>query len=63
MVQFLRRWGGIFHHYFIYTLLYSQGKDRHPYPVGYVAHRTCNGNTYKMAILEGLKGPEFAVSG
>ncbi|XP_052626125.1 uncharacterized protein LOC111915815 isoform X2 [Lactuca sativa] len=40
----------------------SRGKDRHPYPVGYVAHRTCNGNTYKMAILEGLKGPEFAVT-
>ncbi|CAH1417045.1 unnamed protein product [Lactuca virosa] len=40
----------------------SRGKDRHPYPVGYVAHRTCNGNTYKMAILEGLKGPEFAIS-
>ncbi|KAI3763700.1 hypothetical protein L2E82_13694 [Cichorium intybus] len=40
----------------------SRGKDRHPYPVGYVAHRTYNGNTYKMAILEGLKGPEFAIS-
>ncbi|KVH97689.1 hypothetical protein Ccrd_000190 [Cynara cardunculus var. scolymus] len=39
-----------------------QGKDRHPYPVGYVAIRTNNGNTYKMAILEGLKGPEFVIS-
>ncbi|GJT33793.1 putative reverse transcriptase domain-containing protein [Tanacetum coccineum] len=37
-------------------------KDRHPYPVGYVAHRNNNGNTYKMAIIEGLKGPEFVIS-
>ncbi|KAI3720171.1 hypothetical protein L6452_21084 [Arctium lappa] len=40
----------------------SRGKDRYPYPVGYVAIRTNNGNTYKMAILEGLKGPEFVIS-
>ncbi|XP_076885317.1 uncharacterized protein LOC143534796 [Bidens hawaiensis] len=40
----------------------SRGKDRHPYPVGYVAHRANNGNIYKMAILEGLKGPEFVIS-
>nr|GEU39402.1 putative FY-rich, FY-rich, WD40/YVTN repeat-like-containing domain protein [Tanacetum cinerariifolium] len=39
-----------------------RGKDRHPYPVGYVAHRNNNGNTYKMAIIEGLKGPEFVIS-
>lgn len=42
-------------------LLYLQGKDRHPYPIGYVASREYNGNTYKMAIFEGLKGPEFVV--
>ncbi|GKB76329.1 putative FY-rich, FY-rich, WD40/YVTN repeat-like-containing domain protein, partial [Tanacetum coccineum] len=30
--------------------------------VGYVAHRNNNGNTYKMAIIEGLKGPEFVIS-
>ncbi|KAK9074569.1 hypothetical protein SSX86_007167 [Deinandra increscens subsp. villosa] len=41
----------------------SRGKDRHPYPVGYVALRANNGNTYKMAILEGLKGPEFVLFG
>ncbi|KAD7116534.1 hypothetical protein E3N88_03802 [Mikania micrantha] len=40
----------------------SRGKDRHPYPVGYVANWVNNGNTYKMAILEGLKGPEFVIS-
>ncbi|KAK1413720.1 hypothetical protein QVD17_35498 [Tagetes erecta] len=40
----------------------SRGKDRHPYPVGYVASREYNGNTYKMAIFEGLKGPEFMIS-
>ncbi|KAI7728957.1 hypothetical protein M8C21_020053, partial [Ambrosia artemisiifolia] len=40
----------------------SRGKDRHPYPVGYVALRVNNGTTYKMAILEGLKGPEFVIS-
>nr|XP_043625934.1 uncharacterized protein LOC122597400 [Erigeron canadensis] len=40
----------------------SRGKDRHPYPVGYVSLRANNGNTYKMAILEGLKGPEFVIS-
>ncbi|KAJ0449622.1 putative chromatin remodeling & transcription regulator FYR family [Helianthus annuus] len=40
----------------------SRGKDRYPYPVGYVALRANNGNTYKMAIFEGLKGPEFVIS-
>ncbi|GKD26198.1 putative FY-rich, FY-rich, WD40/YVTN repeat-like-containing domain protein [Tanacetum coccineum] len=40
----------------------SRGKDRHPYPVGYVAQRNNNGNTYKMAIIEELKGPEFVIS-
>lgn len=47
----------------LWALLHSQGKDRHPYPVGYVAHRNNNGNAYKMAIIEGLKGPEFVVRG
>ncbi|GKD50584.1 putative FY-rich, FY-rich, WD40/YVTN repeat-like-containing domain protein [Tanacetum coccineum] len=43
-------------------LLPEVGKERHPYPVGYVAHRNNNGNTYKMTIIEGLKGPEFVIS-
>ncbi|GJV89002.1 putative FY-rich, FY-rich, WD40/YVTN repeat-like-containing domain protein [Tanacetum coccineum] len=40
----------------------DEGKKRHSYPVGYVAHRNNNGNTYKMTIIEGLKGPEFVIS-
>ncbi|KAL7163734.1 hypothetical protein ACSBR2_039788 [Camellia fascicularis] len=40
----------------------SRGKDRYPYPVGYKAVRTHNGNTYKMEICEGLKGPLFSIT-
>ncbi|CAK9142437.1 unnamed protein product [Ilex paraguariensis] len=40
----------------------SRGKDRYPYPVGYQALRTYSGTTYKMGILEGLKGPLFTIS-
>ncbi|XP_010551369.1 PREDICTED: uncharacterized protein LOC104822000 isoform X2 [Tarenaya hassleriana] len=39
----------------------SRGKDRYPYPVGYKAVRTHNGNTYKMEIQEGPKGPVFLI--
>ncbi|GKA27009.1 putative FY-rich, FY-rich, WD40/YVTN repeat-like-containing domain protein [Tanacetum coccineum] len=50
--------------YLIGTLIRNliEGKERHPYPVGYVAHRNNSGNTYKMMIIEGLKGPEFVIS-
>ncbi|KAM7468461.1 hypothetical protein LguiB_016023 [Lonicera macranthoides] len=46
----------------IVKLVYEQGKDRYPHPVGYQATRTHNGITYKMAILEGLKGPLFTIN-
>ncbi|CAI9756151.1 unnamed protein product [Fraxinus pennsylvanica] len=39
----------------------SRGKDRCPYPIGYKISRTLNGVTYKMEILEGLKGPLFMI--
>ncbi|KAL5988141.1 hypothetical protein ACLOJK_035904 [Asimina triloba] len=39
----------------------SRGKDRYPYPIGYHAVRTHAGNTYKMEIHEGLKGPLFVI--
>ncbi|CAN6477893.1 unnamed protein product [Victoria cruziana] len=39
----------------------SRGKDRYPYPVGYEAVRTCAGDTYRMEIHEGSKGPLFFV--
>ncbi|KAG9155576.1 hypothetical protein Leryth_009969 [Lithospermum erythrorhizon] len=39
-----------------------QGKDRYPYPIGYSAVRTQHDITYKMEILEGLKGPLFMIS-
>ncbi|VFQ66634.1 unnamed protein product [Cuscuta campestris] len=40
----------------------TRGKDRYPYPVGYKALRNQNGVTYKLEILEGLKGPLFSIS-
>ncbi|XP_031492470.1 uncharacterized protein LOC116259021 isoform X2 [Nymphaea colorata] len=40
----------------------SRGKDRYPYPVGYQAVRTCAGDTYRMEIHEGSKGPLFLVA-
>ncbi|GMP93785.1 hypothetical protein CsSME_00043486 [Camellia sinensis var. sinensis] len=33
-----------------------------PCTVGYKAVRTHNGNTYKMEICEGLKGPLFSIT-
>ncbi|CAA2997618.1 uncharacterized protein LOC111396224 isoform X3 [Olea europaea subsp. europaea] len=39
----------------------SRGKDRCPYPIGYKTSRILNGVTYKMEILEGLKGPLFTI--
>ncbi|XP_044489852.1 uncharacterized protein LOC123214163 isoform X4 [Mangifera indica] len=40
----------------------SRGKDRYPYPVGYHAVRAHNGNTCKMEIHEGPKGPLFMIT-
>lgn len=40
----------------------SRGKDRYPYPVGYLAIRTHAGNKYRMEIHEGPKGPVFLVT-
>ncbi|XP_072988523.1 uncharacterized protein [Typha latifolia] len=40
----------------------SRGKDRYPYPIGYHAIRTHAGNTYKIEVREGIKGPLFVVT-
>ncbi|XP_072955538.1 uncharacterized protein [Typha angustifolia] len=40
----------------------SRGKDRYPYPIGYNAIRTHAGNTYKIEVREGIKGPLFVVT-
>lgn len=38
-----------------------QGRERHPYPVGYEATRTYNGINSTIQILQGDTGPLFQV--
>jgi hypothetical protein len=43
---------------FVYHI---QGKERHPYPVGYKATRRHGGHNYSMEIGKGMQGPLFSV--